>query len=113
MFCRQQIMSKKTIILEDLKNQLTNYFGNDLIEIYLFGSQATNSETLESDYDILILTKGKINWKAKDKVLDICYYIDLKYDILIDPHIIAEEELSSIRGKQPIISNAIRNGISV
>jgi len=106
-------MSKKIIILQDLKNQLSNYFGNDLINIYLFGSQAKNIETDDSDYDILILMKSKKDWKTKDKVIDICYDIDLKHDILIDPHILAEEELTSIRGKQPIFINAMLNGIRV
>jgi len=106
-------MSTKIIILQDLKNQLSNYFGNDLINIYLFGSQAKNIETDDSDYDILILMKSKKDWKTKDKVIDICYDIDLKHDILIDPHILAEEELTSIRGKQPIFINAMLNGIRV
>jgi len=79
----------------------------------LFGSQAKNIETDDSDYDILILMKSKKDWKTKDKVIDICYDIDLKHDILIDPHILAEEELTSIRGKQPIFINAMLNGIRV
>jgi predicted nucleotidyltransferase len=59
-------MNKKTIILQVLKNQITNYFGNDLVNIYLFGSQAKNTETVDSDYDILVLLKTKIDWKTKD-----------------------------------------------
>jgi len=106
-------MSKKIIILQDLKNQLTNYFGNDLVNIYLFGSQANNTAHADSDYDILILLKTKKDWRTKDRVIDICYDIDLKHDILIDPHILAEEELTSIRGRQPIFINAMLNGIRV
>ena len=30
-------MSNKIIILQDLKNQLKDFFGDDLINIYLFG----------------------------------------------------------------------------
>jgi len=106
-------MSKKIIILQDLKKQLTNYFGNDLVNVYLFGSQAKNTENEDSDYDILILLKTKKGWREKDHVIDICYDIDLKHDILIDPHILAEEELTSIRGRQPIFINAMLNGIRV
>ena len=36
-------MSNKIIILQDLKNQLKDFFGDDLINIYLFGSQAKNT----------------------------------------------------------------------
>ena len=48
-------MNKKILILRDLKNQLSNHFGSDLINLFLFGSQAKNTETTDSDYDILIL----------------------------------------------------------
>jgi uncharacterized protein len=106
-------MGEKIKILEDLKNQLKNYLGDDLVNIYLFGSQAKNTEGANSDYDILILIKKRNDWKTKDKVIDICYEIDLKHDILIDPHILSENELNSIRGKQPIFVNAIQNGIRV
>ncbi len=104
-------MNKKTIILQDLKVKLGDLLGKELVNIYLFGSQANNTENPDSDYDILILLKTKNDWKTKDKVIDICYDVDLKHDILIDAHILAEEELTSLRGKQPIYLNAIQNGI--
>ena len=104
-------MNKKKLILQDLKALLTNQFGKDLINIYLFGSQAKNTETPDSDYDILILLKTRKDWRVKDQVIDICYDIDLKHDIIIDPHILAEEELTTLRGKQPIFINAMLNGI--
>ncbi len=106
-------MSDKTIILQDLKNQLTNSFGSNLVNIFLFGSQAMNTENPDSDYDILILLKTKEDWRTKNRIIDICYDIDLKHDILIDPHILAEEELKTIRGKQPIFINAMLNGIKL
>ena len=46
-------------LLQDLKNELTNSFGSNLVNIFLFGSQARNTETPDSDYDILILLKTK------------------------------------------------------
>jgi hypothetical protein len=59
------------------------------------------------------LFKTKKDWRKKDLVIDICYGIDLKHDILIDPHILTQDELTSIRGKQPIFINAMINGIKV
>ena len=106
-------MSEKTIILQDLKKELSNSFGSNLVNIFLFGSQAMNTETPDSDYDILILLKTKKDWRTKDQIIDICYDIDLKHDILIDPHILSEEELTTIRGKQPIFINAMLNGIKI
>lgn len=106
-------MDKKLTILRDIKDNLSHHFGNELINVILFGSQAKNKEHPYSDYDILIILKTKYNWKVKDKVMDLCYDIDLKYDIIIDPHIIAEDELNTLRGKQPIYSNAMQYGIKL
>lgn len=106
-------MNNKIQILHDLQTQLSGFLGNEFIKVYLFGSQAKNTQTTDSDYDILILLKSKNDWKTKDRIIDICYEIDLKHNILIDPHILAEEELSTIRGKQPIFNQAILNGISL
>jgi len=104
-------MEKKLIILQDLKDHLSHYFGKELINVILFGSQAKNMEHAESDYDILIILKNKNSWKTKDMVIDLCYDIDLKHDVIIDPHILAEDEINSLRGKQPIFINALQNGI--
>jgi len=43
--------------------------------------------------------------------MDLCYDIDLKYDIVIDVHILSTNELESLRGKQPIFINALRTGL--
>lgn len=38
---------------------------------------------------------------------DICYEIDLKYNIISDNHLMSESELLTLRGKQPIFVNEI------
>jgi len=111
--CKNNLMDKKAIVLHDIKNQLMNQLGSDLVDVFLFGSQAKNKETPDSDYDILILLKTKKDWRTKEAIIDICYDIDLKYDILIDPHILSEEELLTPRGKQPVFINAMQNGLRV
>jgi len=99
------------VIIQDLKNHLAQYFGDEIVQVILFGSQARKTERSESDYDVLIIVKSKLNWKIKEKIIDLCYDIDLKYDIIIDLHILAEEEINELRGKQPIFHNAIETGI--
>ena len=106
-------MNKNVIILKDLKNHLSNQFGSEVTKVILFGSRSKNMEHPDSDYDILIILKSKHNWETKFKIIDLCYDIDLKHDIIIDPHILAEEEINTLRGKQPIFSNALQNGITL
>ncbi len=102
--------SEKIRILKDLKNRLSSQLKDNLKEVILFGSQLTENSTKNSDYDILVIVIQKTDWKLERKISDICYEIDLKYGILTDTHILAENEITSPRGRQPIFHNAITQG---
>ncbi len=47
--------------------------------IYLFGSRATGSATEDSDWDLLILLPGKVDWKRKEKIIESLVDIEIKY----------------------------------
>ena len=105
-------MDNRTKILHDLKAHLQSKLSEDIKEVILFGSQASSvSSKNDSDYDIVILLKSKPDWKMKRMISDLCYDIDLKYNIITDTHVLSEKELNTLRGKQPIFQNAIDNGI--
>lgn len=104
-------MTDKNNILMDLKARLQEQYPTAINNVVLFGSQANNNASEFSDYDVLILLNNDYTRQDEDKILDICYELDLKYDILIDVHLLSIKELNSIRGKQPIFTNAIKNGI--
>jgi predicted nucleotidyltransferase len=105
--------SDKRIILNDLNHNLKQRFSDDLKEIILFGSRVSGKNNKESNYDILIILKNKADWKIEREISDLCYEVDLKYNIITDTHVISEPELSSLRGQQPIFANAIANGLHV
>ena len=104
-------MIDKIEILHDLKNHLYSKFGKEIKKVILFGSQASNTASIGSDYDFIIILRTKPDWKLKRQISDLCYDIDLKYNIITDTHLLAESELNSLRGKQPIYRNAINKGI--
>jgi predicted nucleotidyltransferase len=85
--------------------------GEEIRDVILFGSRTTKTYTVDSDYDVLIIVNKNYDSKFEEKIIDLCYDIDLKYDIIIDPHVLSATELQTIRGKQPIFTNAIKNGI--
>ena len=101
----------KRNVLMDLNILLKKRFADDLLDIVLFGSHANGRNRKDSDYDILIIMKKKADWKIEREISDLCYEIDLKYNITTDTHVIGEPELNTLRGKQPIFINAIANGI--
>lgn len=101
----------KKIVLNDLSDLLRNRFGDNLKDVVLFGSQAKGKAHKDSDYDFLIILKEKADWKIESEISDLCYEIDLKYNIITDIHVLSEGELSTIRGKQPIFVNALAYGL--
>ena len=104
-------MIDKRIILVDLKQKLVEQYADAVNNVVLFGSQVNNKANEYSDYDVLILLNKTYNKIDENTILDICYDIDLKYDIIIDAHLLSTQELESKRGKQPIFVNALKNGI--
>ena len=104
-------MTDKIIILRDLKSYLLNGYNNSVKDIILFGSQANDKSNEYSDYDILIVLNKDYNARDENRIYDLCYDIDLKYNIIIDAHLISSRELSTLKGKQPIYATAIKTGI--
>ena len=98
-------------ILSEIKVLLKSRFSDNLRDVILFGSQTTERHHEDSDYDILIVLKNKVDWREEREISDLCYNIELKYNIITDTHIISEPELSTLRGKQPIFINALEKGI--
>jgi uncharacterized protein len=98
-------------ILKELKNYLLQNIGDDISDVILFGSRTNKTYSVDSDYDVLIIVNINYDNQYEEQIIDLCYDMDLKYDLIIDPHILSTYELQTIRGKQPIFINAINNGI--
>lgn len=100
--------------LDDLKKILSQKFPNYFDRIILFGSQvAGKRDSRYSDYDILLILKESFDWKFENQIYDICFDINLKYDIVTDVKLITQKDLNSIRGKQAYIQNALEYGLAI
>jgi len=104
-------MTDKLTILRDLKDYLQKGYSDSVKYIILFGSQVFDNSTANSDYDIVIVLDRDYNARDENLIYDLCYDIDLKYNIIIDAHLISQRELNTIKGKQPIFTNAINTGL--
>lgn len=103
--------TNKKEILKDFSQLLRLRFSDDLKDLVLFGSRITGEAKKDSDYDFLVILKQKVDWKTEREISDLSYEIELKYNIVTDTHVLAESELSTLRGKQPIFVNAITKGL--
>lgn len=77
----------------------------------MFGSQVTGKSNENSDYDILIVLDKEYGARDENRIYDLCFDINLKYNIVIDAHLISIHELTTLRGKQSIYTTAIKSGI--
>lgn len=100
-------------ILTDLKDLLVRHFGDEISRVTLFGSRSQDTAQEDSDYDILIVLKHDYDWRKEKQIINTCYEIDLKYDVLTDVKVISLTELQTLKGKQPYIVNALKEGIMV
>ncbi len=98
-------------ILVDLKRHLVEQYGDSVKDVILFGSQARGDPNDYSDHDVLIVLDRDYTSNDENKIYDLCYDIILKYNILLDVHLISQKEISSQRGNQPIFINALKSGI--
>jgi hypothetical protein len=51
------------------------------------------------------------NWELERDLIDLCYEVDLKYNIVTDIKVISKDELDLPRGRQTYIQNAINSGL--
>lgn len=100
-------------LLHEIKTELIKVFGDLIVKVVLFGSRTDDTYREYSDYDILVVLAQPVDWRIKDRMLDIMADINIRNDILIDAHIISEQELGTIKGRQPFIERAMSTGISV
>jgi uncharacterized protein len=100
------------ILVKEIKAHLAEQLNDDISDVVIFGSQIKGNAINNSDYDVLIVLKNDYNQKIKRLINDLCYDLDLKYDIFLDTQIISENELKiGLRGKHPIFKTALKEGL--
>ncbi len=100
-------------LLQEIKIELIKTFGDLISKIILFGSRVDETSREYSDYDILIILSEQVDWRTRDRIIDVLTDINIRNDIIIDAHIISEQELGTVKGRQPFIEKALSAGISV
>jgi uncharacterized protein len=102
----------KKSLLKQIKSLIITELNLNIEKVILFGSQISGKAQKYSDYDILIILNQNYSWIDEEKIIEITFDLSLKYEILLDIKFISINELNSLRGKQPFIQSAIKNGIS-
>ena len=99
-------------LAKEIKQHLNKSLNNIVSDVVIFGSRIKGNATENSDYDVLIVLNTNYDRKIQKSINDLCYDLDLKYNIFLDTQIISEFELNnSIRGKHPVFRNALKEGL--
>jgi uncharacterized protein len=102
------------IIIKELKEHLNHHLNNTVVEVILFGSRARGTANNESDYDVVIVINAPDDRKVRKQINDLCYDLELKYNIFLDTQVISKDELEfGLRGKHPVFRLAIKEGIHI
>jgi len=100
------------MLAKEIKKLLDSHLDKSVFDVVIFGSQIKGCAKPDSDYDVLIILKCKINRIIRRTINELCYEIDLKYDIFLDIQVITYNDLKNgILGKHPVIEDAIKEGV--
>ena len=105
--------------LKDITSQLVdvyrNIYGDDIVEILLYGSYARNEETDQSDVDNVAIVKGnRLDLQKKLKIVwDISADIGLENDVVVSPTVVPFDEFEKYREILPYYMNIEKEGIKV
>ena len=98
--------------LQELKKILFKSFS--VAEIILYGSKVRGDFDEESDMDILIILKNKVDDNIREKIFSMSFKIEIKYDVIFGILVETEDFWSSpLAGAMPIHSNISREGVPV
>jgi uncharacterized protein len=98
------------VILSRLKQELTDLYGDRLLHLTLFGSQARGDAEFGSDIDVLVVLKSPVNPGSEIKRTGKTIAgLSLRYDVVISCLFMDETSYQTRNG--PLLRNIRKEGI--
>lgn len=107
-----KLKTKEKKALRELKRKIIGKFTD--AKVILYGSKARKDAEEFSDIDILVVLTRKISNAVEEKIFDMAYDIELKYDVVFG--VLVESKRfwdSELANAMPIHWNIDREGVSV
>lgn len=98
--------------MEQLRSRLVKLYGDRLIQLILYGSQARGDATSESDIDVLVVLNGVVN--PGDEVArtgELIADLSLSYGVVISCVFISGDRY--LTGQSPLLLNVRREGVNI
>ncbi len=99
-------------ILDECRKILSQHYGSRLRELVLYGSNARNRQTPESDIDLLVVLDNNFDFFEEQKrILDLVFELELLGGTLISALPVSAEDYHS--GRISLYRIARREGVSI
>ncbi len=104
--------SKLQSITADLRRRLESIYGERLVRLVLYGSQAREDAEPASDIDVLVVLKGPVSpceeiARTEQAVADLC----LNRNVVVACVFVSQEQY--LHRQNPLLLNVRREGVSV
>jgi len=99
-------------ILSELKSQFQELYGDRLVQMVLYGSQARDDAEPGSDIDVLVVLSGEVNpVREMELAGDITFDLGYRNDTIVSCMFI--DEATYNRGQGPYVRNVQREGTAI
>ena len=108
-------MEDLSCLLERYKEAVSQILGDRLKRIILYGSYARGDFKQDSDMDIMILAdiQPEEISNLADRIYDITYDFEVKYEMEINPSIQSIQVYEQWKGVYPFFMNIEKDGVAV
>lgn len=108
----QVIKPELALILDQLRQQLSQLYGQRLVKVVLYGSQARGDALPDSDVDVLVVLKGSVNpYEEIERTGAIVAGLSLEHNLVISCAYVPETRL--IQDTSLFLRNVQREGIVI
>src|SRR5262245_10940354 len=99
-------------ILTELRRRFEALYGERLVRMVLFGSQARGDAELGSDLDVLVVLKGSVSpGQEIRRTSEVKAALSLHYDVVISCTFISADRYATERS--PLLLNVRREGVPI
>jgi len=98
-------------LLEELKAEMKEALGDQLVGLLLFGSHSRGDYSASSDVDLLILTDGELSRAEGDAIDDLIAERSLRHDVVISAIIYPSKTFQEYN--TPFLLSVKEDGIAI
>lgn len=106
------VSGKVQTVLAELRRRLEQLYGDRLVKLVLFGSQARGDAAPDSDIDVLVVLRGPVEPSREiHRASPVTASVSLDHDVVISCVYVSEERYDADRG--PLLLNVRADGVPV